>query len=377
VNTNHSPNYHRIIAKAGTSVLTGRADSLDMPIMTHLVDQLSTLRKQGREVLLVTSGAVAAGRQALGQPKERRDVPFRQMLAAVGQGRLMHLYQELFARHDIVVAQALLTRADIADRQGYLNVRDTLLGLLEAGVVPIINENDVVAAEELGDEVFGDNDTLSALVSNMVDADLLVMLTDIAGLYTADPATHPEAKLIPRVERVDDVLDEVAANEERHAWSRGGMAAKLRAAREATSWGAAVVIAKGAQERVLLDAAAGKDVGTYFCPTGSKVESRLRWLMSGLSTRGEIRVDDGAARALRTRQRSLLPAGVNSVLGDFARHDVVAIADAQGHRFAWGVANYSAEDIAAIKGMHSDRIQDALGHRFGDEVVHRNNLVLV
>ncbi|MBI4312466.1 MAG: glutamate 5-kinase [Chloroflexi bacterium] len=377
MNTNHSLPYRRIVAKAGTSVLTGRSDRLDMAIMSRLVEQLAALHKEGREVLLVTSGAVAAGRQALGKPRQRRDVPFRQMLAAVGQGRLMHVYEELFAPHDIVVAQALLTRADIADRQGYLNVRDTLLGLLEAGVVPIINENDVVAAEELGDEVFGDNDTLSALVSNLVDADLLVMLTDIAGLFTADPATHPEAKLIPRVERVDDLIDEVAAGEERHGWSRGGMTAKLRAAREATSWGAAVVIARGAEERVLLDAASGKSIGTFFCPTGSKVESRLRWLMSGLSTRGEIRVDDGAARALRTRQRSLLPAGVREVVGDFDRHDVVAIADGSGQRIACGVANYSARDIAAIKGMHSARIQEALGHRFGDEVVHRNNLVVV
>ncbi|MBI4340434.1 MAG: glutamate 5-kinase, partial [Chloroflexi bacterium] len=323
MNANLSHTYHRIVAKAGTSVLTGRSDGLDMDLLSRLVEQIAALHKDGREVLLVTSGAVAAGRQALGQPRERRDVPFRQMLAAVGQGRLMHLYQELFARHGIVVAQALLTRADIADRQGYLNVRDTLLGLLEAGVIPIINENDVVASEELGDEVFGDNDTLSALVSNLVDADLMVMLTDIAGLYTADPATHPEAQLIPRVERVDDLIDEVAASEERHGWSRGGMTAKLRAAREAASWGAAVVIARGTQENVLPDAAAGKSVGTYFCPTGSKVESRLRWLMSGLSTRGEIRVDEGAAVALRTRGRSLLPAGVREVIGDFERHDVV------------------------------------------------------
>jgi len=372
------PAYHRIVVKAGTSVLTGGTNHLDLAAMTGLVDQLAHLRREGREVLLVTSGAIAAGRQALGQPRERRDVPFRQMLAAAGQGRLMHTYQELFARHDLVVAQALLTRADITDRQGYLNVRDTLLALLELGAIPIINENDVVTAEEIGEEeVFGDNDTLSALVSNLVDADLLVMLTDIAGLYTADPALHPEAQLITRVEKVDQAITELAREEERHPWSRGGMSTKLEAARLATSWGVAVVIASGGEQDVLLDVAAGREHGTFFVPSASKMESRRRWLLSGLSTRGEIRIDDGAASALRSQHRSLLPAGVQEVHGDFNRHDVVLIVDGQGQRIACGVANYSSREIAAIKGLRSDLIQEALGHQYGDEVVHRNNLVML
>lgn len=371
------PAYHRIVVKAGTSVLAGGTGGLDVAVMTALVDQMARLRQEGREVLLVTSGAVAAGRQALGQIKGRPDVPFRQMLAAVGQSRLMHIYEELFGRHRVLVAQALLTRADISDRQGYLNVRDSLLGLLELGVIPIINENDVVTSEEIGDEVFGDNDTLSALVANLVDADLLVMLGDTAGLYTADPALHPEAQLIARVEKIDQAIRDLAKEEERHSWSRGGIAAKLEAARLATSWGVAVVIAGGREQDVLLDLASGKERGTFFPPGGSKMESRRRWLLSGLSAKGEIMVDDGAALALRSQHRSLLPAGVVEARGDFERQDVVLIVDRQGQKIACGVVNYSARDVAAIKGLHSDRIQEALGHQYGDEVVHRNNLAVL
>lgn len=375
--SNPLPMYNRIVVKAGTSVLTGGTDGLDLGVMASLVDQMANLRQHGREALLVTSGAVAAGRQALGRPRDRRDVPFRQMLAAVGQSRLMHVYQELFDRHGIVVAQALLTRADISDRQGYLNVRDSLLGLLELGAIPIINENDVVTSEELGDEVFGDNDTLSALVSNLVDADLLVMLGDTAGLYTADPALHPDARLIDRVDRIDQTIRNLAVEEERHPWSRGGLAAKLEAARLATGWGVAVVVAGGRDPDVLLDVVQGKARGTFFPPSASKVESRKRWLLSGLSARGEISIDEGAASALRTQHRSLLPAGVMSVRGDFRRHDVVLMVDNQGQKVACGVANYSSEEIAAIKGLRSDRIQEALGHQYGDEVVHRNNLAVL
>ena len=371
------PAYHRIVVKAGTSVLAGGTGGLDVAVMAGLVEQMARLRQEGRELLLVTSGAVAAGRQALGQPKGRPDVPFRQMLAAVGQSRLMHTYEELFGRHQVLVAQALLTRADISDRLGYLNVRDVLLGLLETGVIPIINENDVVTSEELGDEVFGDNDTLSALVANLVDADLLVMLGDTAGLYTADPALHPEARLIDRVDRIDQTIRDLAREEERHSWSRGGLAAKLEAARLATSWGVAVVVAGGREPDVLLDVAAGKQRGTFFLPSASKMESRRRWLLSGLSAKGEIQVDGGAASALRSQHRSLLPAGVVEVRGDFERQDVVLILDSQGQRIACGVANYSAKDVAAIKGLRSDRIQEALGHQYGDEVVHRNNLAVL
>ena len=369
--------YKRIVVKAGTNLLTGGADHLDLTVMAALVDQVAHLRQTGHEVLLVTSGAIAAGRHALGLPQERRGVPFRQVLAAVGQSRLMHTYQELFARHDLVAAQALLTRHDITDRQGYLHVRDSLLTLLDMGVMPIINENDVVAVEEIGDEVFGDNDTLSALVSNLVDADLLVMLTDTEGLYTADPAVDPQARLIPRVEQVDEAIMSLAAAEKLHPMSRGGMATKLAAARLTTSWGVTVVIARGTTPDILQDVAGGHPQGTLFLPRVSKMESRRRWLLSGLSNRGEILVDKGAASALRSDHRSLLPAGIQEVHGDFDRHDVVLIVDGEAQRVACGVANYSSKEVAAIKGLHSDRIQEALGHYYGDEVVHRNNLAVL
>jgi glutamate 5-kinase len=370
-------NYRRIVVKIGTNVLTGGAGDLDLKVMASLVAQIARLRREGREILLVTSGAIAAGRHVLGAKKERRDVTFRQMLAAVGQSRLMHTYQELFDQHDLLVAQALLTRADISERQGYLSVRDSLMGLLELGVVPIINENDVVTSEEIDENAFGDNDTLSALLANLMDADLLVMLTDIGGLYTADPNIDADAALIPRVEIIDSSVIGLAKEEERHSWSRGGMAAKLQVASLATAWGVAVVIVGGTEDESLIDVVYGRERGTIFPPSTSKMESRKRWLLSGLSNRGEILVDSGAADALRLQHSSLLAAGVKETHGEFNRHDVVLIIGMNGEKLACGVANYSSSEISDIKGLRSDSIENILGHRYGDEVVHRNNMALL
>jgi len=243
----------------------------------------------------------------------------------------------------------------------------------------VINENDVVNTEEIGEDVFGDNDMLSALVSNLVDTDLLVILTDTDGLYTADPAVDPNAELIPRVDKnnVEQVVAKLTRDEIRHPWSRGGMTTKIEAARLATSWGVEVVLARGANPKVLLDVAAGRGRRTVFAATASKMESRKRWFLSGLSTRGEIRVDSGAASALRTRNSSLLPVGVREVGGNFNRRDVVMIVDDEGKKVACGVTNYSSEEIAAIKGLRSDRIEETLGYRYGEEVVHRNNLAVL
>jgi glutamate 5-kinase len=346
--------------------------------MSALVGQVAELRKLGAEVLVVTSGAIAAGRHRLGlhdAKKDRKDIPFRQVLAAVGQSDLMQTYQELFTWHDITIAQTLLTRRDLADRLGYLNARNTLLAMLELGVVPIINENDVVASDEIEGAKIGDNDNLSALVANLVDADLLAVLTDIGGLYSADPRVHAEAELIPRVDRIDASV-EALAGKTLSDRSVGGMATKIQAARLATGGGADMFIVAGKEPDVLTRLASGEQVGTYFPATGDRMESRKRWMLTGLSVRGTIVVDEGAAKVLREGKKSLLPAGVSEVQGEFARGDAVAIAGPDG-RIACGIANYSSEEIGRIRGMRSDRIEETLGHHYGGEVVHRDNLVLM
>ena len=251
--------YRRIVVKAGTGVLTGGSDHLDPEVMRGLVVQIAKLHKEGAEVILVSSGAVAAGRYILGLEKERRDIPFRQVLAAVGQSRLMRTYEELFAEHDVMTAQALLTWNDLSHRQSYLNVRNALAALLELRVVPVLNENDVVAVDEIG-EVFGDNDRLSALVSNLVDADLVVVLTQVDGLYTADPREHPDAEKLERVEKVDSAI-EALASRNLDPRARGGMGTKLQAARTVTSAGASMIICNGYEEDVILRAANGQEVG--------------------------------------------------------------------------------------------------------------------
>lgn len=369
--------YPRVVIKAGTRLLTGGKNCLDLEVMKALVDQVAWLHRKGHEVLLVTSGAIAAGRHALGPRKEKRGVNYRQVQAAVGQSLLMHTYQDLFSPHNMTVAQALLTRADIAGRQGYLHIRNSLLNLLDIGALPIINENDVVAVEEISEEAFGDNDTLSALVSNLVDADLLVMLTDTDGLYTADPNFDKNARLIKAVDQIDQSIMQLASSEKIDALSRGGMTSKLEAARLATSWGITVIIAKGTTPNVLLNVVSGHPQGTLFSPTTSKMESRRRWLLSGLSNKGELLVDQGAASALLSRHKSLLPAGVREIRGEFARHDVVLVLDSAGQRIACGITNYSSKEVAAIKGLRSNLIQKALGYECGDEVVHRNNLAVL
>ena len=369
--------YRRIVVKAGTNVLTGRGPGLDHAMMASLVAQIVAVRRLGAQVLLVTSGAIAAGREALGEPRATKGVALSQMLAAVGQSRLMHAYQELFSRDDVVVAQTLLTRRDVDDRIGYLNLRNTLERLIDAGVVPIVNENDVVDTAEIGQERFGDNDTLSALVANLVDADLLVMLTDTGGLYTADPARDPSATLIPLVERVDDSVMELA-EEHRSATTRGGMTSKLEAARQATEAGVTVVIASGGEPDVVQRIACGERLGTLF-PTGTtKVESRKRWLLSGMADSGGVLVaDDGAVQAVRAQERSLLPAGVRGVRGAFRRGDVISVESTNGQRIAYGIANYDADDLRAIQRAKSDQIMGLLGHHYGDEAIHRNNMVVL
>ena len=378
--------YQRIVVKAGTAILTEAADTdgsggVNLTVLGSIVRQLCQLREEGAEVMLVTSGAIAAGRAALGRHGPvSRDIRSRQVSAAVGQSRLMQIYQEEFGQHGVTVAQALLTIGDLSNRQSYLNVRNTLHGLLELGVVPLLNENDVVAVDEIG-AVFGDNDRLSALVANLVDADLLLILTDIDGLYTADPRVDPSATLIPHVERVDERI-EAAAGRHLQPWARGGMPTKLDAARLVTTSGIPMIMAHGRDDGVALRAAHGEPVGTFFQPAEEKMEARKRWLLNlltqgGISQRGEVTVDDGAVTALVERNRSLLPAGVRGADGGFGRGDAVYVVDGSGNRIACGIANYSAEDVQRIRGLPSGKIEETLGYHYGQEVVHRNNLVLL
>jgi len=368
--------YRRIVVKFGSNVLTGGTDRLHNDVMAALTAQVAALHETGAQVIVVTSGAIAAGRFRLGGRKERKDMPFRQVLAAVGQIDLMQAYQELFSRHRITVAQTLLTRGDLADRQGYLNARNTLLAMLELRVIPIVNENDVVAVDEIEGAKIGDNDNLSALVANLVDADLLVLLTDTGGLYTADPRRDSAAELIPRVERIDARIEALAGGAFEGP-GVGGMATKLQAARLATGGGTDMAIAAGKEPDVLVRLASGEAIGTLFPAGVSRMESRKRWMLAGLSVKGSIVVDSGAARVLREDRRSLLPAGVRDVQGSFARGEAVAVVDGGGLRIACGIANYASDDIMRIRGLRSDRIEETLGHHYGSEVVHRDNLVLL
>jgi glutamate 5-kinase len=371
-----SGQYRRLVIKLGTNLLTGGTGSLDIPTMTGLVDQVAELHRQGMEIVLVSSGSIAAGRDKLGINSDRKDIPFRQVMAAVGQGRLMHNYEQLFDRHGIVVAQALLTKRELSHRGGYLNARNTILSLLSLHVVPIINENDVLATDEIREEKFGDNDNLSAMVANLVDADLLILLSDVHGLYTADPRKDPKAKLIPVVKRIDAEIEGMAGGAGT-SHGTGGMATKIEAAKLATRSAIAVVITEGSIPNVITRLADGEPVGTMFLPTGTKLESRQRWMISRLASRGKIVIDDGAAAALKKRKGSLLPAGIKDTEREFRRGDMVDIVDQQGNRIACGMSNYSAAEIQTIKGAQSKEIMSLLGYEYGAEVVHRNNLVVL
>jgi glutamate 5-kinase len=368
--------YHRIVAKFGTSLLTGGSDHLDEAVMSSLVDQLARLHKQGVEFLVVSSGAIAAGRAKLGLTQKMRGIPYKQVLASAGQSRLMNIYEQLFGEHGITVAQALLTKSDLSDRAGYLNARNTLLALLELKVVCIVNENDVVAVDEIEEAKFGDNDNLSAMVANLIDADLLLILTDTAGLHTADPHRDPNAQLIPQVDRIDSRIERLAADSAGRLGT-GGMITKVEAAKLATASGVTVIIANGREPDSILKTASGERQGTIFLPATSKLESRKRWMLSGLSTRGKMVVDSGAALALKKQNRSLLAAGIKQIEGAFKRGDIVKIYDPDGTQIGCGITNYSSADVNIMKGAHSKQITTLLGHDYGSEVVHRNNLVVI
>ncbi|GAB4535133.1 MAG: glutamate 5-kinase [Anaerolineae bacterium] len=362
----------RIVVKLGTHILTDGREHLSRPRMLELVRQMAHLHAGGHEMLLVSSGAIFAGREIMGPPPRRKDIPFKQTLAAVGQVRLMGLYENFFAFYDTPVAQALLTRADLADRGRYLNARNTLISLLRLRVLPIINENDVVAIDEIK---IGDNDNLSALVANLVDADWLIILTDQAGLFTADPRLDPDARLIPEVTAIDDRVYHVAGGSASGVGT-GGMTTKLEAAELATRSGTHVTIASGREPDVLLRLVGGEELGTRFPATASHVESRKRWILAE-PAQGELGVDAGAAQALVERGKSLLAVGVTWVRGHFERGQTVRLLGPDGREIGRGITNYNASDLSAIQGHQSEQIPAILGYQYGPTVVHRDDLVIL
>lgn len=364
----------RIVIKLGTSTLTAGTPYLSPPRLVDLVRQMWNLHASGHEIVVVSSGAIAAGREALGFPQLPKNIPAKQMLAAVGQPRLMTLYAQLFDLFDVKVAQVLLTRTDMTARRSYLNARNTLTALLNQRIVPIINENDTVATEEIR---VGDNDNLSGLVANLIEADLLILLTDQPGLFSADPRHDSDARLISEVsgtEIPEAVLR--AAGEAGNELGTGGMVTKLQAADLARRSGATVVIGQGSERDVILRIAAGEKLGTRIQPITSTLESRKRYILVGVLDGGNIRVDTGAVQALR-RGNSLLPVGVVDIAGEFERGDTIHVEDPAGREVARGLTNYAATDLARIVGHHSEDIETILGFTYGDEVIHRNNMVLL
>ncbi|GAB4578601.1 MAG: glutamate 5-kinase [Anaerolineales bacterium] len=362
----------RIVIKLGTSTLTEGNNHLSLPRMVDLVRQMSLLREQKHEVILVSSGAVAAGRQALNFPQLPKSIPAKQMLAAVGQTKLMDTWGDLFAIYGIPVGQVLLTRDDLNSRNRYLNARNTLLAMLRHGIIPIINENDTVATEEIR---VGDNDNLSALVSNLVAADLLLLLTDQEGLYTADPRSNPDAHLIPLIAtpQIDPAIWEAAGGGGR--LGTGGMQTKLQAADLARRSGVTVVIARGRAPDVILASVRGDPLGTRFTPIESARESFKRYVLSGGKI-GTLEVDKGAAKAIR-KGSSVLPPGIVQVNGNFERGQSVSLIDPDGIEIARGLVNYKADDIRRIARHNSSEIETILGYFYGEEVIHRSNLVLL
>lgn len=365
--------YQRIVIKLGTSVLTAGTPYINRPRLIELVRQCARLHQTGVEIILVSSGAMAAGKEQMGFPDLPPSVPAKQMLSAVGQPRLIGLYQNYFDIYGIPAAQMLLTREDLQGRRRFLNARLTLAALLEHRVIPIVNENDTVTAEEIR---VGDNDNLSAMVAMLAQADLLILLTDQPGLFTADPRTDPHARLISEVTQIDDGILS-GAGDSGTGLGTGGMATKLQAAETATRGGATVVIASGDEPDALLRLARGEALGTRFLPRASAPESRKRWLLAGYTTSGHVVADEGAVQALRQSGSSLLPIGIVRVDGDFQRGDTIGLFTTAGREIARGLVRYPADDVRRIARRHSDDIETILGYTYGPAVIHRNDMILL
>ena len=362
----------KIVVKVGTSTLTYKTGKINLGNMEKLVRELADLKNQDKDIILVSSGAVGAGIGKLGLKKKPVSIQEKQAVAAVGQGVLIQFYEKLFAEYGHTIAQVLLTREDMENRMRYLNSRNTLLHLFKYGAIPIINENDTISTEEIE---FGDNDKLSALVATLVDADLLVLLTDIDGLYTANPRLDPSAKCISLVQEISPELKSVAgATAEMMA--KGGMITKLEAAEIAMSAGIDMVIADGREKNILRRILSGEPTGTLFCAQGGHLRSRKRWIAFAQKVKGTITIDQGAEQALKIQGKSLLPIGIIHISGDFNRGETVGILGSQGQEIARGLVNYSSMELKQIIGCKTVEVNNILGYACAEEVVHRDNLVL-
>jgi glutamate 5-kinase len=363
----------RLVVKVGSSLVTNQGQGLDHAALARWVAQIAELRKLGREVLLVSSGAIAEGMQRLGWKVRPSAVHELQAAAAVGQMGLIEAYESRFREHSLITSQILLTHEDMADRKRYLNARSTLRTLLDLGVIPIINENDTVATDEIR---VGDNDTLGALVTNLVEADVLVILTDQAGLFSADPRKDPRATLLGEVDAGDPALEKIAGGAG-SAIGLGGMLTKVLAAKRAARSGAHTIIASGREENVLVRLARGERIGTLLKARTQTLAARKQWLADHLQVRGKLMLDAGAVKALREQRKSLLPIGVFDVTGEFERGEAVGCCDPDGNEIARGLVNYSAVETRRILTTPSSEIEAKLGYIDEPELIHRDNLVLL
>jgi glutamate 5-kinase len=363
----------RVVIKIGSRVLTGDDGGLDHGVIGRICGDIAQLRERGLQVVVVSSGAIAAGRSELGLTERPRTIPQKQAAAAVGQTRLMRAYEEALAPHGLKAAQLLLTSEDLGSRQRFLNARATIDTLLGFGIIPVINENDTVVVDEIK---FGDNDNLSALVTNVAESDLLVILTDVEGLYSADPGQNPDARLIPLVQGITRELERAAGNSGSSVGT-GGMATKVAAAKKAGKNGVPTILVAGKRAGILSAVVSGEEVGTLFMPQGAGLNRRKHWIAYTLKPAGRVRVDEGARNVLQKKGTSLLPSGVVGVEGRFDRGACVRICGPDGAEFARGLSDYSSSEISRLAGHNSSEIEELLGYRYADVIVHRDNLVVM
>lgn len=364
----------RIVIKVGSSILASQERGLHYNVFSQLAKEISDLKKQGYEIALVSSGAIAAGMERLGLKTRPVSITQKQATAAIGQTRLMNVYEKFFSRHNQMVAQILLTHDDLAHRKRFLNARNTMFNLLQLGIIPIINENDTVVVDEIK---FGDNDNLSALITNLIEADLLIILTDIDGLFDSDPRLDQNAKCISLVKDIDELDIKENIEEPKGKWSVGGVASKIQAAQKASRFGIPTVIALGTKRNVLHHILEGEEVGTLILPKKIKLSSRKHWIAFNLKPKGDLVVDEGAKRAIVQKGKSLLPSGIIKIKGSFERGDSVTLIGPKGREFARGIVNYNSQEIEKIKGRKTDEIEKCLGYKYSDEVIHRDDLVVL